>query len=120
MKKANRLPQPQAFELRDWVKENAERVKTEPFPKLAEEAAQALGFPVTEPNVRTVAASLKIERPKRERKAKKLSKADAITHLAAAILDMAHKLGVDPVNAVVIEQLAGNEAQEELLLTERV
>lgn len=121
---SNRLKQPQTLALLLWAKENPDRMKTGNIRDLTAEASEKLGFPLTEPNLRTAIKSLGIERPKRKAKAKAkaATKDDNLRQLAIGLLDLADRLNLHPSNIDEIEQIAGvsNQAQDELLLTERV
>lgn len=103
----NRLKQPEAYRLIQWVDANREDAATKGADKLATAASAALGFKVTGPNVRTAAGSLQIKR--KTRVAKRNVDELAIEQLAIAILSLAEKSGLNPFNRAAIVELAGGE-----------
>jgi ribosome recycling factor len=105
--KANRLTQGQSYQLVRWVEGRAEEAKTRSFAEMAREASDVLGFTVTEPNVRSTAKTLGIERPTRASlKSEMDGDPTPIEALALAILDMAEKLGISPFNTNDLVALA--------------
>lgn len=102
---ANRLKQADAFQLLTWVNENRGIATEKPYVEVTALASAALGIPLTEPNLRTAFDSLNIKRtngrgPKR---------INGVEQLAIAILSLAEKSGLDPVNRAAIVELAGGE-----------